>query len=210
MDPEKLQQAWQSQSCRTIGTSPDQLLKGARNERRLYFWIDMLIVVVFLGIGAWVLSVTAFQDIQRGWPWLIYGTGLGWVVGYILYNRWRRRRNASHFDDTMLAHVERSIHDIEHQIRLDRTSQWWYTLPIALGCMIPPLILFAMNYGQQPLADSLIPLLLTEGGNVVTFTFVYVVMKYLGRKGLKWQQQELQALQSLRESLLHTDEEALT
>ena len=205
MDPEKLRQAWQSQSCGAIGTNPDLLLKVARVERRIYFWVDMFVISVFLGIGVWTLG-WVFRDIQRLWPWLIYSASGAWVVGYILFNRWRRRRHAARYDEPLLAHVEWSIKDIEHRMRVDGNSLWWYILPIALGCMIPPTLSFAMEYSKRPLLDSLIPWLVAEGFFAATFIFVHLVMKYGRRMGLEGQLQELQALRSLRETLLNAEE----
>lgn len=65
MDPERLQQAWQSQSCATLGANPDQRLKVARLQLRAYFLADMIVVAAFLGIGGWMLA-SAFRDIERG------------------------------------------------------------------------------------------------------------------------------------------------
>jgi hypothetical protein len=204
--PDKLQQAWQSQTCGAIGTDPDLLLKVARLERRIYLAVDILLIVVFLCVGIF-MSGAAFRDIRKDWPWLISVASDVWVVGYILFNRWRRRREASQFDETMLAHVERSIKEIEHRMRQDRYSFWWYLLPIALGCMVPPIVFFAMEYGQRPLSDSLTPWLMIEGFFAAIFIFVYLVMEFGRRMGLNRQLQELEALRALREGLLDIDKE---
>jgi uncharacterized membrane protein len=90
---------------------------------------------------------------------------------------------------------------------LDRYSPWWYVLPIALGCMIPPVLLFAMDYNStRPLLHRLIPLLVTLGGFAAVFTFVHLVMKYARRMGRESRRHELQALRALRESLLNAEE----
>ena len=118
----------------------------------MQFWVDISVISFFLCVGVFMLW-SAFRDIQKDWPWLIYAASVAWVVGYILFNRWRRRRDAAHYDEPLLAHVEWSIKDIEHQMWLDRYSLWWYILPIALGCMIPPVLFFAMEYSKRPLLD---------------------------------------------------------
>jgi hypothetical protein len=202
---QKLQQAWQSQCSTPLDVNPDQLLKVARLERRVQFWVDMAMIPFFVAVGAYMLG-WAFRDIQKGWPWLISVASDAWIVGYILFNRWRRRSDAAHADEPLLAHVEWSIKDIEHQVWLDRYSVWWYILPIALGCMIPPVIFFAMEQGKRPLLDSLIPFLALEGVFVATFIFVYLVMKFGVRKANEKRNQELEALRALRESLLNTEE----
>jgi hypothetical protein len=202
---DKLQQAWQSQCSKPLDVNPDQLLNAVRLERRMGFWTDIGIVLFFTCCGAGILGA-AFRDIQKDWPWLIYTASLAWVVGYVLFHRWRRRHDAAHYDEPLLAHVEWSIKDIEHRMWLDRYSPWWYILPITLGCMIPPVLFFAMDYGKRPLLDSLIPLLFTEVVFAATFIFVYVVMKYGVRVANEKRRQELQALRALRESLLNTEE----
>jgi hypothetical protein len=209
---DRLQQAWQSQSCGTIGTNPDLLLK-VRLQRRIYFWIDIFLISVSLSVGVLMLRF-AFRDIQKGWPWLISVASEVWVVGYILLNRWRRRRNAAHYDEPLLTHVESSIKYIEHQMRLDRNMIWWCILPIFLGCVIPVGILGAMEYSKKP--ELLIPfvLLLTLGVFAAVFYFVYLVMRYAnylvmrytGRCITEQSRQELVALRALRESLLNAEE----
>ena len=146
---DKLQQAWQSQCSKPLDVKPDQLLKVARLERRAQFWVDIFVISVLLCVGVFMLW-SAFRDIQNDWPWLISAASDAWVVGYILFNRWRRRRHAAHYDEPLLAHVEWSIKDIEHQMWLDRYSPWWYFLPIALGCMIPPVLFVPMEYNKNP------------------------------------------------------------
>jgi len=202
---DKLQQAWQSQRCATPTMHPDQLLKGVRLERRAHFWSDTFVISVFLGVGAWMLW-SAFRDIRQNWPWLISVASDAWVVGYILFNRWRRRRDAAHYDQTMLAHVEQSIKDIEHRMWLDRYALWWYVLPIALGCMLPPVLFFAMHYSRDHEWDSVVLLFFTLGVFAAIFIFVHLVMKYGVRAGLEGRCRELQALRALRESLLSTEE----
>ena len=152
------------------------------------------------------MLVWAFRDIHKGWPWLIYSACIAWVVAYMLFNRWQRRRNAAHADEPLLAHVEWSIKDIEHRMWQERYSLWWYIVPLALGCMIPPVIFFARDHGKRPPFDSLMPLLSSEVTFAVTFIFVYLVMKFAVRIANEKHRQELQALRALRESLLNTDE----
>jgi hypothetical protein len=203
--PDRLQQAWQSQPDGTLGINPDQVLKTARLERRVYFWCDVFVILTFVCVMVLMLRA-AFRDIRNDWPWLFSAASDAWVGGYIVSDRWRRRRDAAHYDESMLAHVERSIKDIEHRMWLDRGSLWWYVLPIAAGCMIPPVFFFAMEHIKRPLLDSLIPLLVTEGTFAAVFTFVYLVLKYGQRMGLKARRQELLALRALRETLLNAEE----
>jgi len=202
---DKFQQAWQSQRCAAPPTNADDLLKGVRRERQVAFWADAFVISVLVGVGA-SMSRFTFRDLHRNWPWMIYVASDVWVIGFILFNRWRRRRHAARYDEPLLAHVEWSIQDIEHRMWQDRCSLWWYILPLALGCMVPPIFFFWMEHGKRPLAASLTPLLVVEGVFVAVFTFVHLVMRYGQRKANGKRRLELDALQTLRESLSNTEE----
>src|SRR5258706_3896996 len=144
---DKLQHAWQSQCSKPIDVKPDQLLKTVRLERRMVFMSEMVVMLILAFVGIGMLR-SALRDIHRDWPWLIYSACLAWVVAFILFNQWRRRRHAPHYHEPLLAHVEWSIKDLEYRMRVDGNSRWWYVLPIALGCMIPPIIFGAMVYSK--------------------------------------------------------------
>jgi hypothetical protein len=202
---DRLQQAWQCQPGATLGMNPDQLLNVAPQVRRVQFWTDISSISFFCCVGVF-LSWPALRDIQKNWPWLISAASCAWVAGYMLFDRWLRARDAAHYDESVLAHVDWSIKDIEHRMWMDRYSPWWYILPIALGCMIPPVFFFAMAYGTRPLLDGLIPFLFTEGVFAASFVFSYLVMRYGVRIANEKRRQELQALRALRESLLNAEE----
>ena len=203
--PDRLQQAWQSQPGGAYRVNPDQLLKAARLDRRVALFADIFVIAVLSIVGVGML-VWAMREIQRNWPWLIYSASDVWVVGFMVFNQWRRRRRAAHLNEPLLAHVEWSIKDIEHRMSQDQSSFWWYVLPIALGCMIPPTLLFAMDFGRNPAWRPLIALLTTLGGFAAGFTFVHLSMKYGRRKTHAQYRRELEALRALRETLLNAEE----
>jgi hypothetical protein len=202
---DRLQLAWQSQPAPTLDGDPDQLLKFARLDRRVALFGDVVVIVVLLIVGIGMLA-WALRDIRRDWPWLIYSASDAWVVGFMLFNQWRRRRHAARFDEPLLAHVEWSINDIEHRMVQDRRSFWWYVLPIALGCMIPPTVLFARNFGRGPTWQPIVALLFTLGGFAAVFAFVHLSMRYGMRKAHEQCRRELAALRALRETLLKAEE----
>jgi hypothetical protein len=51
---DSLQQAWQCQPGATLGMNPDQLLKVARHERRVQFWVDISVISFFLCVGVFM------------------------------------------------------------------------------------------------------------------------------------------------------------
>lgn len=200
----KLQEAWQSQCDKRIDVNPDQMLMAARLERKVYFWCDVGLIAFFLILMVY-FAWPANRNFHKDWPWLISAASGAWVAGFILFDRWSQRRRTAQYDDSVLAHVERSIRDIEHRIWLDRFNLWWYTLPIALGCMIPPVIFFAMEIAKRPLVESLMPLLITESVFGAIFYFVYWSMKRAAHIGIEGRRKQLQAFQALRVSLLNEE-----
>jgi hypothetical protein len=203
---DKFQQAWQSQCNKPVDINPDQLLKVANIERHAYFWVDMLLVSFFFFDMVFMLWSAFRKDIDQNWPWVISAASSLWVLGYVVFNRWRQRRHAAQYDESVLAHVEWSIKEAEHRMWQDRFTFWWYILPIALGCMIPPAVFFAMQCGKRPLLDALIPFVMTEVVFAGVMIFVHLVMKYGQRAGLVGQRQKLAALRTLRETLLNAGE----
>jgi hypothetical protein len=199
---DKYKQAWRSQSCGNFDMDPAGLLKIARIERRVILMMEMVVISILFIIGI----VTLWQTIRsfpQSWPWLIYAACLLWVVGFMLFKQWHRRRYAAHYDEPMLAHVEWSIKDMEHRMWQDRNSFWWYIVPIALGCMIPPTISFGMDFlrtQEWAVLWSLLGLLVFFAA---VFAFVHMTMKWAGRAGREAQRRELQALKALRDSLLN-------
>jgi hypothetical protein len=203
----KLQQAWQAQCNRTPDVNPDQLLNSTRLQRKAYFWSDMFVIAVFVWCGGGML-IFSLRDFQDDWPWLVYTACCAWVVGYILFNRWRRRRFVAHYEDSVLAHVEWSINDIEHRMRVDRYTLWWYILPIALGCMIPPAISFVVEFRRKPELDmtSLIFNLFFEVFFIAAFYIIHWTMKRARRIGMDGQLKQLDALRAFRDNLLKEEE----
>ncbi len=216
---DKLQQVWQSQCAKPLDIGPDQFLKmprhllltTARIERWAYFVIDMLLILILLIPGTGMLW--RIRDIHKDWPWLIYVACIGWVVGFILFNHWRRWRHAPRYDEPMLAHVEWSIKEIEYRLWQDRYTLWWYIVPLALGCMIPSTISigimgFAEVHDWASFFVLLSTLLFTLGVFAAIFALVYWVIMSVQRMRpvVEARRRELEALQSLRKTLLNPEE----
>lgn len=210
---DRLQQAWQSQcfSNKPLDIDPRLLLMKARIERWAYFFLDMVLIVLLLIPGTWMVG--RIRDIHKDWPWIIYCACIAWVIGFMLFNQWRRRRHAPRYDEPMLAHVEWSIKEIEFRIWQNRHTLWWYTLPLALGCMIPTAISmgmmgFAEVHDWASLFVLLFSLLSALAVFAATFAFVHwVIMRVEGmRTVVEARRRELEALRALRETLLNMEE----
>jgi hypothetical protein len=199
---DKYKQAWQSQSCGNFEMNPDQLLKLAHIERRVILMMEMVVMAILFAIGIGMLWRT-LNDFSQNWPWLIYTGCLLWVVGFMILSQWRRRRYAAHYEEPMLAHVEWSIKDIEHRMKQDSTSLWWYITPLALGCMIPPTISFGMDFLRRHVWTILWSLLGMLAFFAAFFACVHLIIKRLGRAGREARRQELLALKTLHDNLLN-------
>jgi hypothetical protein len=196
----KFQQAWQCQQKKNYVVNPDELLKTARLERRAIFLCELFVIAVLSFVGISMLG--SIHDIRKDWPWLIYTGCMAWVVGFMLFNQWRTRRRAVPLDAPMLAHVEASIKELEHRIWQDRCTFWWYTMPIALGCIVPPTIFFFIEFSRQPRISELFSWMGTVAFFMVIFAFVHVIISKGHRKTENTRRRELEALRSLRETLL--------
>src|SRR5262245_45889556 len=92
---DELQQAWQSQDAPKLRIDPDLLLKEMvrkqQSLKRTLFWRDFREVFVGLALVpvAWIMAQFL------GWVWLSLGAGGLWIAGYILIDRWRRRRRGA-------------------------------------------------------------------------------------------------------------------
>jgi hypothetical protein len=203
MNPDKFQAAWQSQPAgRELGINADLLLREVQHNQRSFrakiFWRDLreiLAAALVIGISAFVVS----RDFEKAWPWLLMGVGALWVAGYILVDRWRQRRNAPKSDDSLLAYVDESLRDMEHQIQLLKNVFWWYLLPLALGGLIPYIYTVTIMPSEVPIWLRMLTLL---GGSVIfclIFWVVYWVNQLAIRAHLEPRRDELLAL---RESLV--------
>ena len=208
MDPEKLQQAWQSQpSGSQIRIDADVLISEVRrnqlNFRATIFWRDFRELFAALFVIVAVSVHVMFKGIQENWPWLLLGVGAAFVAGYILFDRWRQRRNAPRFEGALISHIEQSLNDVEHQIWLLRNVFWWYLLPCALGGLIPTVYFFAMDLTTREWQSVLGPFLWNTSIFIAIFYGVYLLNQYAVRRGLEPRRRELLAM---RESLLNTEE----
>lgn len=208
MDPEKLRQAWQSQpSGSQIRIDADVLMREVRRNQHSFratiFWRDFREIFAAIAVLVVVFLDVAFRGLHKNWPWLLIGVGAAWAAGYLLFDRWRQRRNAPQYEGTLLSHIEQSLKDVEHQIWLLRNVFWWYLLPITLGCMLPTLYFFAKDLARREFLVAAGPFVRATGIFIAVAYGVYLLNQYAVRRGLEPRRQELLAL---RQSLSDTEE----
>lgn len=212
MDPEKLQQAWESQpSGSQIHVDADVLIREVRRKQQSFlatiFWRDFreILAAALIVVGNTLFVV--LRGIQANWPWLLLGAGAVWVAAYLLFDRRRQRRSALHYEGALISHIEQSLKDVEHQIWLLRNIFWWYLLPLGLGGLIPMVYFLAMGLPralQGPYVWRFVGLFAGAIGTfVAVFYGVYLLNQYAVRRTLEPRRQELLAI---RESLFNTEE----
>ena len=209
MDPEKLQQAWQSQPGGSqIHIDADVLIREVRRNQHSFkatiFWRDLREISAAVVVLVVVSLDVVFRGVRQNWPWLLMCVGAAFVAGYILFDRRRQRRNAPHYEGALMSHIEQSLRDVEHQIWLLKNVFWWYLLPLALGALIPNFYFFATSLATRGLHAILGPFI---RNNVILFAIfygAYLLNQFAVRRGLEPRRQELLAT---RRSLLNAEEQ---
>ncbi len=99
----------------------------------MIFWRDFREV----GVAIILVPLWFYLGAKNSSPWTYYLTVpvLLWVAGFMLVDRMRHQRQASE-GESLRRHVEGSLAEVEHQIRLLRNVHWWALLPMAVA-MLP-------------------------------------------------------------------------
>jgi CubicO group peptidase (beta-lactamase class C family) len=136
MEPDKFQQAWQSQAARSRVTVDANLLLNEvlRNQQTFQGTIlgrDIGEIVVGLGL----IPVWFFMGAVLSLPWSWYLTvpACLWVAGFIAIDRIRHKPRQIGPGEPLIQSVRASLADVEHQIWLLRNVFWWYLLPFVIS-----------------------------------------------------------------------------
>jgi hypothetical protein len=138
VSPDDFQQAWKAQTSQTrLTIDADLLVKEVRRNQRYFtaiiFWRDIREV----GIALLLVPLWSFMGgwLSLPWTWYLVVPVLLWVAGYLLVDRMRHKRRPPEPGEPLRLHVENSLAEVEHQIRLLRNIFWWYLLPLALAIL---------------------------------------------------------------------------
>jgi hypothetical protein len=199
---DELQQTWQSQPAATIRVDAEALLAQLRRNQRSFkstlFWRDFREVA----IGSAMIPVFWSAAREQGWHWLSFCAACAWIVGYILFDRWRRRGRKPAKEQSLSECLEHSLEEVEHQIWLLRNVGWWYLLPGGLAAV------FTFGWIAVTETGPLVARLTMLAGGLGVFAVVYAAIYWLNqfavRSELEPRRQELLAI---RESLLANSEQ---
>jgi hypothetical protein len=194
---DELQQTWQSQPAPTLRIDANVLLSQVRRNQRsmksTLFWRDFREVVIAVAM----IPVFANAAREQGWHWLSFCLACAWMAGYILVDRWRRRKKKPASDHSLARCVDESLDEVEHQIWLLKNVAWWYLLPGVLAA------LFTFTYMFVTIPGLRFGLLLGMGAFFAVYAGIYWLNQYAVRTSLEPQRQELLAI---RESLTSLDD----
>jgi hypothetical protein len=198
MDFDKLQKAWQSQKNNAgVDVNIETLLKQVQEKHRKFvraiFWRDVrevaasvlgAVFLCWLGLGKFAgAKLSVILQSQSGWPCyvaagLMLGVGLFFVV-----NRFLQRRKERTFEDTVKNGIERTLHQVNHEIWLIKNVFWWYYLPgiVAIALVFDHVIAIMCSQGHRLYAGTMIVVGSTIGLCFVTLSLCY----FLNRRYLK-------------------------
>ena len=194
MDSDELQRIWKTQAFeRQLTADYDALLDEVqRNKRTLdarVFWRDVLEVGTCILLAVFFL----FWGIaDHAWPCFVAALSAVWVGVFMVVDRIRHRRKASEFAEPLLACIESSLAQVDHQIWLLRNVFWWYLLPAVIG------FVFVIGYYAWEIRLSwwlrVLATAVLLGFGALIFWIVYCVNQRALRRDLRPRQQELEAL----------------
>ena len=122
-----------------LGTDVQTVLKQVQERQREFnrsvFWRDVREIAASLVVAA-VFALIGVAPPFGGWPFyaaaaLMLGVGLLMMV-----DRVRQRHLAQAFGESAKDYIERSLMQVNHQIRLLENVFWWYVLPCAIAYVL--------------------------------------------------------------------------
>lgn len=195
MNFEDLQQAWQAQhTSAKVTISTDVLLKEVRRNQQQFrmtiFWRDVrevgvcaLMTLFFLGWGG----------LWQWWSLYLLALCCFFVGAFFLVDRRIQHRKQPVKNDTLLACIQSSLSEVDHQIWLLKNIFWWYLLPILIGLSA---VSASTLWHQQ--ADGLTTIIGLGAFYTVFYGLVYWGVYCLNqravRKGLEPRRRELESL----------------
>jgi hypothetical protein len=195
MDPDRLQQAWQSPAAHLrLSIDADLLLTEVRRNQQHFaavvFWRDVREV----GVGLALVPVWLWMGVQLAlpWSWFLMVPVLVWIAGFLLIDRLRHSRRPPDAGQSLRHRLESSLAQVEHQIWLLQNVLWWYLLPPALA-----MLAFFGHLAWLMRSAGWLAALVTAGLVLVAFLVlaaIYRLNQHAVRTSLQPRRQELLAL----------------
>lgn len=200
IEPDNLQQAWQTQSSQTkVSIDADVLLKVVQRDQKSFRSVVQSSDYWGIGIAILLIPVWIYMGIVDSVPWTWYLTVpvlVWWAVFSIVY-RMRHPLKPAPSDEPLVTCVERSLTEIDDQIWYLSKSFWWSASPICFS-----VVTFAFHSAWER-SDGWLDLLSNMDSVVfflAFFSLIYFVTEKCGCQKYEPRRQELLTLlKSLRD-----------
>lgn len=198
MNPDELKEVWRTQlTGRRVTLNADIVLRELERSKSHFeatiLWRDMREVGAAVFVAAFFLW---FGIKDHAWPPLVLAALCAGVAVFMVVDRFLQRKRRPTYSDPLLACVEESLAQINHQIWLLKNVFWWYLLPLGVGCALSwgQVSWTLLKAGLWRLKDLVIPLV-----GVLFYWGIYRLNQWAVKKDLEPRRQELETLlQSLR------------
>jgi hypothetical protein len=190
MNDEEMKQLWQNQTIPEPDTGLAALVTTAREQHRKFqrtiFWRDFREV----GVALMLIPLWIWIAVRQQAPWTTYimVPALIFVAAFMVIDRLRRKAGATPPNESVVEALESALREVEHQIWLLRSVQWWYIGPIFAGLVIPDL--HRLLAGKDSAGEFLREL----GFDLLLGLLVWWLNQSAVKRGLVPQREELKAL----------------
>jgi hypothetical protein len=193
MDPDPLQEAWQSQPEPVIDA--DRLVQEFRRSDQQFntmiLWRDAREV----GVSLLLLPVWIAMGVGIGlpWTWYLVMPGIVWIGAFMTVDRIILGRRKALPGESLVQGVKSSLAEVEHHIWLLRNVHWWYLLPLA----VPMMAFFAHTFWRASRGNVWEAAIATTLAAAIVggvYGWVYWLNQKAVRSTLEPRQRELQGL----------------
>lgn len=193
MNFEDLQKGWQSQNASAkVTINTDLLMKEVRRNQRQFratiFWLDVREVgVAFL--LTWYFTQRGLRT--NAWTDCLVGLACFGVGAFMVVDRLLQRRKQAVADNSLVACIETSLQQVNHQIWLLKNIFWWYLLPLsaALGVSVAVSSWHSRNHTSQLVGWCVYALIC-----ILLDWFLYRLNQAAVKKSLEPRKRELEVL----------------
>jgi hypothetical protein len=160
------------------------------------FWRDFREVAVgIIMVGVFLHAAAKAKDnMWVAGALVVVAISMLYVASFFLIDRRLQKKKEPRHTDTLLACVESSLTQVNHQIWLLKNVLWWYLLPPGIGIA---LFFFVVNWQLLKVLPAKVVLPVCLLGTlfvVLVFWGVYWLNQYAVRKGLIPRKDELEAM----------------
>jgi hypothetical protein len=144
MNPDEMKELWRSQlTGRRLALDAQILLLQLERNKRDYRAIGVWSTVLQVGGSCLLAAFFGWYGCKdRVWPLFAIAAGVVLSAAVLVRDRMRQRRRRDSKLEPVLACVQQSMVQVEHEIRLWRSAVWWLVTPLGVGFALFAAFLF--------------------------------------------------------------------